>query len=74
LNHFGLPVQVDPFVASFTGGAVGVISSLMLVEVNNVKNQAKSRCQYCKVRLALCALYAKNQAKSRCHYCKVRLA
>jgi len=40
--------EVDPFVASFTGGAVGVISSLMLVEVNNVKNQAKSRCQYCK--------------------------
>jgi len=40
--------QVDPFVASFTGGAVGVVSSLVVVEVNNVKNQAKSRCQYCK--------------------------
>ncbi|KAK3236911.1 hypothetical protein CYMTET_52976 [Cymbomonas tetramitiformis] len=46
-----LPKQlamVDPFVASFTGGAVGVISSLMLVEYNNVKRQSKKRCWYCK--------------------------
>jgi DnaJ-class molecular chaperone len=38
---------VDPIVASFTGGAVGVLSMLLLVEVNNVKVQAKSRCVYC---------------------------
>ena len=46
----GLPVQlsqVDPIVASFTGGAVGVLSMLLLVEVNNVKSQAKARCIYC---------------------------
>ncbi|KAG2658858.1 hypothetical protein PVAP13_1KG319900 [Panicum virgatum] len=29
--------QVDPIVASFSGGAVGVISALMLVEVRNVR-------------------------------------
>jgi len=40
--------QVDPFVASFTGGAVGVLSTLLIVEVNNVKLQAKKRCAYCK--------------------------
>ncbi|XP_068661665.1 protein ORANGE-LIKE, chloroplastic-like isoform X2 [Aristolochia californica] len=39
--------QVDPIVASFSGGAVGVISALMLVEVNNVKQQEKKRCKYC---------------------------
>ncbi|XP_073013718.1 protein ORANGE-LIKE, chloroplastic-like [Typha latifolia] len=39
--------QVDPIVASFSGGAVGVISALMLVEVNNVEQQEKKRCKYC---------------------------
>ncbi|XP_034710064.1 protein ORANGE-GREEN, chloroplastic-like [Vitis riparia] len=39
--------QVDPIVASFSGGAVGVISSLMIVEINNVKQQEKKRCKYC---------------------------
>ncbi|KAL6899826.1 hypothetical protein ACP4OV_006484 [Aristida adscensionis] len=39
--------QVDPIVASFSGGAVGVISSLMLVEVRNVRQQEKKRCTYC---------------------------
>jgi len=34
-------------VASFSGGAVGVISTLMLIEVNNVKQQEKKRCKYC---------------------------
>ncbi|XP_039057136.1 protein ORANGE-LIKE, chloroplastic-like [Hibiscus syriacus] len=29
--------QVDPIVASFSGGAVGVISALMLIEANNVE-------------------------------------
>ena len=36
--------EVDPIVASFSGGAVGVISSLMVVEVNNVKLQEQKRC------------------------------
>jgi len=51
IQYLGLPrqlSQVDPFVASFTGGAVGVISSLMLIEMNNVKMQAQKRCGYCK--------------------------
>ncbi|XP_062219225.1 protein ORANGE-LIKE, chloroplastic isoform X2 [Phragmites australis] len=39
--------QIDPIVASFSGGAVGVISALMLVEVRNVRQQEKKRCTYC---------------------------
>ncbi|GAB4856368.1 hypothetical protein Ancab_014288 [Ancistrocladus abbreviatus] len=39
--------QVDPIVASFVGGAVGVISALMIIEVNNVEQQGKKRCKYC---------------------------
>ncbi|XVF49451.1 hypothetical protein PTKIN_Ptkin04bG0013600 [Pterospermum kingtungense] len=39
--------QVDPIVASFSGGAVGVISALMVVEINNVKLQEHKRCKYC---------------------------
>ena len=38
---------MDPIVASFTGGAVGVITMLLLVEVNNVKVNASTRCVYC---------------------------
>lgn len=39
--------QVDPIVASFSGGAVGVITALMLIEINNVGQQEKKRCKYC---------------------------
>ncbi|XWS37002.1 hypothetical protein CRYUN_Cryun19dG0006100 [Craigia yunnanensis] len=39
--------QVDPIVASFSGGAVGIISALMVVEINNVKQQEHKRCKYC---------------------------
>ena len=49
-----LPIQlaaVDPIVASFCGGAVGVLSALMVVEINNAKAQEKRRCQYCEVGL-----------------------
>lgn len=45
-----LPLQlseVDPIVASFSGGAVGVISSLIVVEINNVKQQEQKTCKYC---------------------------
>jgi hypothetical protein len=42
-----LDSQVDPIVASFSGGAVGVISALMVVEINNVKQQEHKRCKYC---------------------------
>ena len=34
-------------MASFSGGAVGVISALMVVEINNVKQQEQKRCKYC---------------------------
>ena len=44
--------QVDPIVASFCGGAVGVLSTLMILETNNAKIQAKRRCYYCEVRAA----------------------
>lgn len=48
-----LPTQlahVDPIVASFCGGAVGVLSTLMVIEMNNVRRQAELRCVYCGVR------------------------
>lgn len=50
IRNMHLPLQlsqVDPIVASFSGGAVGVISALMLVEANNVEQQEKKRCKYC---------------------------
>ncbi|CAI9777286.1 unnamed protein product [Fraxinus pennsylvanica] len=50
IRNMHLPMQlsqVDPIVASFSGGAVGVISALMLLEVNNVEQQEKRRCKYC---------------------------
>jgi len=39
--------QVDPIVASFTGGAVGVIAALFAVEYHNVKEQERQACVYC---------------------------
>ncbi|KAL0344809.1 UNVERIFIED_CONTAM: protein ORANGE-LIKE, chloroplastic [Sesamum radiatum] len=42
IHNMHLPMQlsqVDPIVASFAGGAVGVISALMLLEINNVEQQ-----------------------------------
>lgn len=39
--------RVDPIVASFTGGAVGVLTALLLVEVNNVEKVTNERCLYC---------------------------
>lgn len=50
IHSMHLPMQlsqVDPIVASFSGGAVGVISALMVVEINNVKQQEHKRCTYC---------------------------
>ena len=56
-----LPSQlahVDPIVASFCGGAVGVLSAFMVVEANNAKAQEKRRCQYCEVqRSVLCTAH-----------------
>jgi hypothetical protein len=39
--------EVDPIVASFCGGAVGVLSALLVVEVKNIQAQLASRCIYC---------------------------
>ncbi|XP_008778060.1 protein ORANGE-LIKE, chloroplastic [Phoenix dactylifera] len=50
IRNMHLPMQlsqVDPIVASFSGGAVGVISAMMLAEAKNVGQQEKKRCKYC---------------------------
>ncbi|KAJ7527008.1 hypothetical protein O6H91_16G031800 [Diphasiastrum complanatum] len=50
IKRMHLPLQlsqVDPVVASFSGGAVGVISALMVIEMNNVKQQEHKHCKYC---------------------------
>lgn len=50
ISSLHLPQQlsdVDPIVASFTGGSVGVLSALLLVEVNNVKQHQHQTCMYC---------------------------
>eukprot|EP00775_Hariotina_reticulata_P005731 gene5731-5971_t len=51
INSMHLPAQlaeVDPIVASFCGGAVGAVSALLVVEVNNIKQQIHNRCHYCQ--------------------------
>ncbi|CAG9460870.1 unnamed protein product [Pedinophyceae sp. YPF-701] len=40
--------EVDPIVASFCGGAVGVLTSLMIVEANNIRVRKSERCVYCQ--------------------------
>ena len=50
----GQLAAVDPIVASFCGGAVGVLSTLMVVEANNASQQARRRCFYCQVWLRGC--------------------
>jgi len=50
LQSMHLPVQlsqVDPIVASFCGGSVGVLSALLVVEINNIRKQQRNRCHYC---------------------------
>jgi hypothetical protein len=69
--------EVDPIVASFTGGAVGVLSMLLLVEVNNVEKARKARCVYCAgtgyLPCAQCGargrLTARDGARSVCTPC-----
>ncbi len=46
----GAHSEVDPIVASFSGGAMGVITSLMVVELKNVKQQEHKHCKYCHGR------------------------
>ena len=50
IRSMHLPMQlsdVDPIVASFCGGAVGVLSAFLLVEVKNIRGQQDRRCIYC---------------------------
>ncbi|KAL3689927.1 hypothetical protein R1sor_016236 [Riccia sorocarpa] len=46
-SAFTSPSEVDPIIASFSGVAVGVISALMVVEINNVKQQEHKRYLAC---------------------------
>ncbi|KAL4422717.1 hypothetical protein ABPG75_008914 [Micractinium tetrahymenae] len=51
IRSMHLPTQlaeVDPIVASFCGGGVGVLTALLIVEANNAKMQEKRRCIYCE--------------------------
>ena len=51
IQSLHLPGQlagVDPIVASFCGGAVGVLSALLLVEFSNFDAQQRNRCSYCQ--------------------------
>ncbi len=42
----GVHNEVDPIVGSFYGGAMGVITSFMVVELNNVKQQEHKCSKY----------------------------
>ncbi|XP_051114243.1 protein ORANGE-LIKE, chloroplastic-like isoform X2 [Andrographis paniculata] len=46
-TSFAFAIKVDPIVASFSGGAVGVISAFMLLELRNVRQQEEKKCKYC---------------------------
>lgn len=51
IKSMGLPEQlaeVDPVVASFCGGGVGVLSALFIVEANNIRLNIRRRCSYCQ--------------------------
>jgi len=39
--------EINPIVASFSRGAMGIIMSFMVVELNNVKQQEHKRYKYC---------------------------
>jgi hypothetical protein len=42
--------EVDPIVASIFGGAMGVITSFMVVKLNNANQQEHKHCKYCHGR------------------------
>ena len=57
----------------FTGGAIGVLTALYLVEVNNVEAQAKQRCFYCSgsgyLGCGSCAGSGRGSGGMRCAGC-----
>lgn len=83
IQSIGLPEQlaeVDPIVASFCGGAVGVLSALLIVEANNIRSHAMERCFYCQGsgylscgqcngKRRLISMQATGNKTPRCHNC-----
>jgi hypothetical protein len=66
--------KVDPIVASFCGGAVGVVSALLVVEVSNIKKQQKTICLYCHGTGYLCCGHCAGagcdtESGGMCAYC-----
>ena len=58
--------RMELIVASFCGGAVGVLSAFMVVEANNARAQEKRRCQYCEVSSDLKPLLCAQSCFMRC--------
>lgn len=51
IHSMNLPEQlakVDPIVASFCGGAVGSLSTVLIFEISSIQAQQWNRCFYCK--------------------------
>jgi hypothetical protein len=65
---------VDPVVASLCGGAVGVLTTLLIVEQNNLENQRRNRCVYCQgsgyLLYATCAGTGTGVDIGRCAACQ----
>eukprot|EP01026_Neomeris_dumetosa_P050419 TRINITY_DN4421_c0_g1_i11.p2 TRINITY_DN4421_c0_g1~~TRINITY_DN4421_c0_g1_i11.p2 ORF type:complete len:291 (-),score=14.07 TRINITY_DN4421_c0_g1_i11:447-1319(-) len=40
--------NVDPVAAAFSGGVVGVLSAVLVIEANNIKEQKDTLCPYCQ--------------------------
>lgn len=71
-----LPEQlayVDPIVASFCGGAIGVLSAFLIVDANYIKTQQRNRCYYCQgtgyLTCASCVGSGSVEAGCRCGLC-----
>eukprot|EP01026_Neomeris_dumetosa_P062955 TRINITY_DN5970_c0_g1_i1.p3 TRINITY_DN5970_c0_g1~~TRINITY_DN5970_c0_g1_i1.p3 ORF type:complete len:289 (+),score=28.26 TRINITY_DN5970_c0_g1_i1:126-992(+) len=76
ITSLNLPEQlaeVDPIVAAFCGGAVGVISAVLVVEANNIKSQQRNRCLYCEgegyLTCGNCSGKRKTSAEDVCQTC-----
>eukprot|EP01025_Chloroclados_australasicus_P060965 TRINITY_DN7903_c0_g2_i3.p4 TRINITY_DN7903_c0_g2~~TRINITY_DN7903_c0_g2_i3.p4 ORF type:complete len:136 (-),score=0.66 TRINITY_DN7903_c0_g2_i3:690-1097(-) len=50
IAEWNLPKQlanVDPIVAAFCGGTVGVLSTMLILETYNINSQKATKCRYC---------------------------
>lgn len=65
--------QVDPIVASFCGGAIGVLSAFLIVDANYIKDQRRNRCYYCQgtgyLSCGSCVGSGAMEAGGRCSLC-----